>query len=232
MSASLHEVMAAMRAAGVPDAQIVDAMMRLTEKDAEKADERRAADAARKRRKRAASDVSANVRRTPADAADPLPPHTPQSPVIPLPKAPLEGGRKVSPEVAKATFQRIWDVLPPQGRGCGEADGMARFGAALAKGADPAEIEAAVKAMVTAYDGRATRLDKFLDSGAWREFVPKGARPPDIAGEVRLFAADDDRRRRERRWADKVGGPYPGEPGCRAPPEILAEHGYGERKTG
>lgn len=57
--------------------------------------------------------------------------------------------------------------------------------------------------------------------------IPTG---PDIPGEVALFAASTDDRQRRRRWQRVVGGPCPDEDGCRAPPDLLAEHGFGERE--
>lgn len=137
-------------------------------------------------------------------------------------------------EEVRSAFDRIWDRLPPQARRRGEGAGLRAFGRAIARGGNPIDIERAVGPWLTACDDVIERFDRWLDEDLWKEWLPKSAKPstPDIAGEVALFAQADDPRLARRRWEKFVGGPCPGEPGCRAPPEILAEHGYGERKTG
>lgn len=133
-------------------------------------------------------------------------------------------------EQARETFARIWPKLPPQARRIGEPGGMAAFGRAVARGSDPGEIEKAVGPWLAASDGVVERFDRWLDGERWREWLPRSAAGPDLAGEVALFASTEDDRQRRRRWDRMVGGPCPDEPGCRAPPDTLAKHGFGEQE--
>lgn len=134
-------------------------------------------------------------------------------------------------EEVRKSFARIWEKLPPQARRLGEAGGMMAFGRAVANGADPAEVERAVGPWLAASpDGIVERFDNWLQGDKWREWLPRKAGTGDVDAEIRLFAFDDDDHRRRRRWADKVGGPCPDEPGCTAPPDLLAKHGFEGRQ--
>lgn len=126
-------------------------------------------------------------------------------------------------EDVRQVFARIWERLPAQARRLGEPGGMMAFGRAITNGADPAEIERAVGPWLAASpDGIVERFDRWLSGDKWREWLPKA--PPKQAESELSFVLHFQR------TGDWLGqGAPPSPERCE---QILAAHGYGERKTG
>ena len=152
------------------------------------------------------------------------------------------GGRahaREEPPPSKALndrFEEAWGAWPKgQGRNCGRPEAFRAFAAQVRAGADPGELASASAAYAaTAEPEYCLRFDRFMRGETWREHVPppthEGRTLDDWRGELRLWrdhGGDDPQL-----WAQRVGGPAPGEAGCKAPPEILAEFGYAEGEQG
>jgi hypothetical protein len=243
----------AMRAAGCDEATILKAVeasecqrVQKAEADAaEKVERKREADKIRKRRRRseqrtenttAASAPSAPSARTLADtadivdAADPSP-HTPHPEYIStLKKTPkgVQKGPSVDREAALAAFDRIWTKLPPQAKRRGQETCRMAMLRALTAGAPLANIEAAVEPWLEKSDGMVERFDRWVTEGMWEVWVPQ-AKPIKAPETPEAWARRIEFYRDRGDW--HAPGPRPDEPGCLAPPDVLAAAGFPQLKA-
>jgi|GEM_PF-2772181 len=227
---SIIDTIEALEVAGADADTIVRAIKHLAAKDESRAAERRSNDRNRKRRQRAAQPSekveighadSAGHGVTPRDNADPLlSPHTPQT--TPPSKNPPKGGQKGSRPDIQQAMDRIWPKLPAQARRCGEPGARVAMARAVLSGVDPADVERAVGPWLEASGDCVDRFDRWLDGEKWREWLPAKPAGTDWGGEIRLFQKFGD-------W--RPDGPPPGQPGCQAPADVLAEFGYAEGRA-
>lgn len=135
------------------------------------------------------------------------------------PKAPLD-----------ADFEEFWKVYPKRDGANPKEPAKQKFAAAVKSGADPGEITAAAGRYAAecarkqiAKTDKVAQAVTWLNQKRWGDYpspaiVQSG--PPDYERHVEFF-------KRVGTWPRGIG-PQPDEPGCRAPPEILTKHGYGQ----
>jgi uncharacterized protein YdaU (DUF1376 family) len=117
----------------------------------------------------------------------------------------------------KSQFDSLWDVYPDgQGLGCGSPMALIAFKRVVEAGANPGDVvEAARRYAADPTQTYPQRLDRWLTSGGWEAWKPKG---PDWHKIMQAHREADF-------WREALG-PKPGEPDCRVPAEVLREYGY------
>jgi hypothetical protein len=179
------------------------------------AERRRAKDRERKRQQR--DGVRGNVCGNSAEKEKP--PHTPQKKTTSPSKNPPKGGQKGSPSYSDS-FETFWAEYP---RKAGTSKTKA---AEIFERLGPDGQAAAIGALPAFQKSVSDTEPEFIPHAAtWlnqRRFETYDCLPngPNWRGELILFRDYGD-------W--RPDGPEPGKPGCKAPPELLAEFGYAER---
>ena len=194
----------------------------------EAADRRRERDRERKR----------NVRRNPQTSADDadsfLPsevsPHTPlpNNPQS-MPPSPPKGGSSPTPiRLAKpsaAELDAIWTITPRHGRERSSRRDLERaLTAAMRRGHDPSRVLDGLRRAYASdsYAGeRAKGVHRLIENDRWASFLPEDdpqtvVTPEKWRAALAMHAEDGW-------WSDGLGPP-PGKPGCRVPPELIANH--------
>lgn len=137
-------------------------------------------------------------------------------------------------QVASELGDELWSIWPRAGRKRSQSKDVVKRAAraALNRGADPDQIRRGARAYLR--DPDTTKQDYqfckgiqyWLKASAWEAALDAGDQQAPVSMEVwerrvRTFAATG-------RWPDDAG-PKPGLPGCKAPDEIQARHGYTPR---
>lgn len=137
-------------------------------------------------------------------------------------------------DLRQADIDAIWAITPSESRKRSSRKDVGRaLLAAVKRGKPPANVLAGLKAYFASdqatKDGGAfvKGVHRMIENDRWEAFIEpdpaKGEWTPDRWRAALRIHVDSGRQR----WSETVG-PRPGEPGCRAPADVLAEFGFGQ----
>jgi len=150
-------------------------------------------------------------------------------------------GAEAKPRQAETAdlVEILWSLQPVTGgkRKATRPDVAKALAAALKRGGQAADIEASFRAYYALPDCRrdegkfAKGAAVLLNEDRWKDFLPSQSvlMLPQVDPwefRIRRFVSGS------RYWNDADDGPRPGQPGCQAPPEILAKFGFGGSPEG
>jgi uncharacterized protein YdaU (DUF1376 family) len=152
------------------------------------------------------------------------------------PAAPIAPPRKRSKTAASDLAKTIWAMQPILNgkRRQTLPDVHAALDAAVARGGDPVQIEAACRVFYRLPDSTkeggqfAMGASRLIERDRWREFAPSagGGSADRVAGwDADVWGKAVEAYRHAGSWSEGMGPP-PDKAGCRAPASVLREHGY------